>query len=163
MTRWTNDKQWADRFLPEIKGILGEHLISEPPIEEDAERNTDLMVFRLDAIRIACRVRKHQYLSRYGDEFTIRAGRPNGVKTELTKIIEGWGDYFFYGFSDENEEKLSRWLLGDLDAFRLYLNRQLVRNNGCLPGTERQNSDNSSRFRTFKYEEIPGFIVACKV
>ena len=101
MSEWQKDKRWSDRFLPEIKRILGEHLISEPPIEEDAERNTDLMVLRLDAVRIGCRVRKYEYLKQYGDEFTIRAGRPTGAKTELTKIIEGWGNYFFYGFSDE--------------------------------------------------------------
>jgi hypothetical protein len=69
------DKRWSDRFLPEIMGILGKHLISEPPVEEDAERNTDLMVLRLEAIRIGCRIRKHKYLDKYGDEFTIRAGR----------------------------------------------------------------------------------------
>ena len=52
MSNWKNDKRWSDRFLPEIKGIIGTHLITEPPYEEDAERNTDLMVLRLDAIRI---------------------------------------------------------------------------------------------------------------
>ena len=44
MSNWKNDKRWSDRFLPEIKGIIGTHLITEPPYEEDAERNTDLMV-----------------------------------------------------------------------------------------------------------------------
>ena len=52
MNNWKTDKRWSDRFLPEIKGIIGAHLITEPPFEEDAERNTDLMVLRLDAIRI---------------------------------------------------------------------------------------------------------------
>ena len=60
--------------------------------KEDAERNTDLIVLKLDAVRIACRVRNHEYITRYGDEFTIRAERPSGVKTELAKIIDGWGD-----------------------------------------------------------------------
>ena len=66
MSNWEQDKRWSDRFLPEIKRILGEHLIAEPPVEEDAERNTDLIVLRLDAVRIACRVRKFQYLALYG-------------------------------------------------------------------------------------------------
>ena len=60
MSNWKNDKRWSDRFLPEIKGIIGTHLITEPPYEEDAERNTDLMVLRL-AIRIGCRVRKFKF------------------------------------------------------------------------------------------------------
>jgi hypothetical protein len=157
------DKRWSDRFLPEIMGILGEHLISEPPVEEDAEHNTDLMVLRLEAIRIGCRIRKHKYLSKYGDEFTIRAGRPTGAKTELTKIIEGWGDYFFYGFADEKEQALARWILGDLRAFRLYFNRQLTCNEGRLPGTEQRNGDHSSWFRAFMYKDIPGFLIASKI
>ncbi|MDR1574143.1 MAG: hypothetical protein LBS24_07525, partial [Clostridiales Family XIII bacterium] len=135
MTDWREDKRWSDKFLPQIKRILGECLITEPPIEEDIERNTDLIVLRLDSVRIACRVRKHKYLARYGNEFTVRAGRPSGAKTELTKIIEGFGDYFFYGFADENETELAKWLIGDLRAFRIYFQRETVRMKGILPGT----------------------------
>jgi len=81
---WETDKKWSDRYLPEIKSILGRCLIAEPPIEEDQERNTDLMVLRLDAVRIGCRIRKAGYLEKYGDEFTIRTSRPSGAKTELS-------------------------------------------------------------------------------
>ena len=160
MTNWQQDKRWSDRFLPEIKRILGEYLISEPPLEEDMERNTDLMVLRLDAVRIGCRIRKHDYIEKYGDEFTIRAGRPSGIKTELTKIIEGWGDYFFYGFSDRQEERLAQWILGDLKSFRVYFNRYLMQNKGQIPGFGKTNLDNSSDFRAFKFREIPGFVIA---
>jgi len=162
MTGWEKDKRWSDRFLPEIKRALGECLISEPPVEDDAERNTDLMVLRLDAVRIACRIRKHEYLSKYGNEFTIRTGRPSGVKTELTKIVEGWGNYLFYGFSDECEKSLSQWIVGDLNAFRLYFCRYLTENSGAMPGTCKNNVDNSSSFRAFRYSEIPGFVIASK-
>ena len=157
---WKSDKRWSDHFLPEIKRILGEHLLSEPPVEEDAERNTDLMVLRLDAIRIGCRVRKYGYLKEYGHQFTLRYGRPSHVKTELTKIIEGWGDYFFYGFSDENEKTLAQWFLGDLKCFRIYFNRYITENKGNLPGERNMNRDNSSSFIAFNYAHIPGFVIA---
>lgn len=159
---WEKDKRWSDRFLPEIKSILGVHLISAPPIEEDAERNTDLMVLRLDAIRIGCRIRANKYLDKYSDEFTIRAGRPSGVKTELTKIIEGWGDYFFYGFSNEDETSLAAWCLADLRVFRIEYNRKLVRmDKGNVPGIGKINKDNSSSFAAFNWNEFPPeFIVA---
>jgi len=159
---WETDKKWSDRFLPEIKRILGEYLISEPPIEEDAERNTDLMVLRLDAIRIGCRVRKFQYHANYGNEFTIRAGRPSGVKTELQKIIEGWGDYFFYGFSDQDQVNLHAWVLADLNEFRLWYCRQLARmDKGKVPGQGKNNTDGSSSFLAFKWADFPpSFIVA---
>jgi len=160
MTGYDKDKRWSDRFLPEIKQIIGCCLISEPPVEEDAERNTDLIVLRLEAVRIACRVRRYEYLAGFGDEFTIRAGRPSGAKTELTKIIEGWGDYFFYGFANKDETGLVKWVLGDLKAFRLYFNYYLAENKGKSPGAKKDNNDNSSYFRAFKYHEIPNFIIA---
>lgn len=162
MKPWQADKRWSDRFLPEIKSILGRHLISEPPAEEDAERNTDLMVLRLDAVRVACRIRKHRYLERYGHEFTIRAGRPSGTKTELTKIIEGWGDYLFYGICDAEERSLAIWTLGDLKVFRLWYNRKLVSlPAGQIPGIGKNNNDGSSHFLAFEIDKIgSGFVVA---
>jgi len=163
VTTWKNDKKWSDKFLPEIKQILGLYLIGEPPFEEDQERNTDLIVLKMEAVRIGCRIRRNDYLERYGNEFTIRAGRPSGIKTEITKIIEGWGDYFFYGFSDKAENSLERWLLGDLNVFRLWFNRQLFKKKGIMPGVSKDNTDNSSNFLSFEVDELPNnFIVACR-
>ena len=161
MNNWQQDKRWSDKFLPEIKSILGLHLIAEPPIEEDAERNTDLMVLRMEPVRIGCRVRKYSYLEKYGHQFTIRSGRPSGIKTELTKIIEGWGDFFFYGFCNAGETKLEQWILGDLKAFRIWFNRELVNcNKGSTPGYSRNNFDGSSDFIAFDLSDIPNFVIA---
>ena len=164
MNEWMADKRWSDRFLPEIKQILGLYLIGEPPQEEDSERNTDLMVLKMDAVRIACRVRRHEYYERYPGDITIRAGRPSGMKTELTKIIEGWGEYFFYGFSDKEEARLEAWRLCDLKAFRIWLVRSIWpgRETPEIPGTKRNNNDDSSSFLAFKADEIPGFVIATK-
>lgn len=159
---WVKDKRWSDRFLPEIKRILGEYLIAEPPVEEDAERNTDLMVLRLDAVRIGCRVRKYKYHQNYGGEFTIRAGRPSGIKTEMQKIIEGWGDYFFYGFSDPCENSLHAWTLADLKVFRYwYCSKLKMLDAGKLPGTGKTNPDGSSSFRAYRWIDFPAeFVIA---
>lgn len=162
MIGWKSDKEKSDRYLPEIKSILGRHLIGEPPIEDDQERNTDLIVLKMDAVRIACRIRSHSYLERYPNEFTIRSARPSGVKTELTKIIEGWGDYFFYGFGDETESSLAKWSLCDLKVFRWWFNRRLVEKRGVIPGIEKPNGDGSSNFRAFVLTDLPpNFVVAC--
>lgn len=160
--RWKGGKDWSDKFLPEIKRILGEHLIAEPPIIEDMAHNTDLIVLNMSPVRIACRVRRYKYFRQYPDDVTIRASLPNGGNTELTKIIEGWGDYFFYGFSDESERQLIAWKLCGLNAFRIWFNRQLYFNKGNMPGTGKNNTDNSSSFRAFKATEIPGFVIAEK-
>lgn len=158
---WENDKRWSDRFLPEIKGILGLHLIGEPPLEEDAQHNTDLIVLRMEAVRIGCRVRRFNAYNHpdYRDEFTIREGRPSGAKTEMTKIIEGWGDYFFYGFADDAEANLEKWTLADLRVFRVAFMRHIVMNDGDLPGQRMSNHDNSSWFRAFRWEDLPADLV----
>jgi len=160
MNGWEKDKRWSDRYLDEIKAILGVHLIGEPPVEEDQERNTDLTVLRMNPVRIGVRIRRKEYLERYAGEFTIRADRPNGHKTELAKIIEGWGDYFFYGFG--GDEGLLRWALCDLNVFRTWFNRQLIRmDKGKYPGVLKTNHDNSSSLLAFSFSEMPdNFIIA---
>jgi len=159
---WMADKRWSDKFLPEIKSILGQQLIGEPPVEEDQERNTDLIVLKMEPVRICCRIRRHKYIDKY-DEFTIRTGRPNGNKTELAKIIEGFGNYIFYGICDYDEQILECWMLGDLNVFRLWFNRQLVINKGKAPGISMDNKDGSSSFRVFKIDEIADdFVIARK-
>lgn len=163
MRCWETDKRWSDKFLPEIKSILGLYLIGEPPVEEDAERNTDLMVLRMEAIRIGCRIRRNKYLGRYGDGFTIRAGRPSGTKTELAKIIEGWGDYFFYGFCDDKEASLEIWTLSDLKIFRGWFTREILKT-GKIPGDLKNNYDNSSSLLGIKWFNLPKeFVVATNI
>lgn len=160
MSTWQYDKRWSDVFLPEIKQILGLYLIGEPPVEEDQERNTDLMVLKMDAVRVGCRIRRNQYLVRYQNEFTIRSGRPSGTKTELTKIIEGWGDYFFYGFADVKCASLAAWKLCDMKVFRIWLMRELGENKK-MPGIHKNNADDSSSFEAFSFLQMPiEFVVA---
>ncbi len=160
MKDWHADKNWSDKFLAEIKQILGLHLIGPPPQEEDMLRNTDLIVLRMEACRIACRIRRYQYIVEYNEQFTIRSGRPNGTKTELTKIIEGWGNYLFYGFADSQETHLAYWTLADLNVFRVGFFRSLAKHAGKIPGIERLNQDGSSSFHSFKWANFPGIIVA---
>ena len=159
---WRDDKRWSDRFLPEIKANLGAYLIAEPPVEEDVERNTDLVVLRMESVRVGCRIRKNYYYRAYPCEFTIRSGRPNDYKTELEKIIEGWGDYIFYGFCDKSEQSLQAWVLCDLNVFRSWYTQKLQSlQQGDSPGILKQNQDGSSSFRVFEYSELPDtFIVA---
>jgi hypothetical protein len=164
---WKDDKCWSDRFIPEIKRILGGALISESAVEDDQERNTDLIVLTLRPYRIACRMRHNNILNDqskgYGGQFTIRESRPtDGVKTELAKIIEGWGDYFFYGVADAEEQSVLQWGIGDLKVFRLWLMRWMASHEGRLPGAFRPNADGSSTFRAFNWLDVkpPAFIVA---
>jgi hypothetical protein len=148
------DREFSRRFLPHLKQIVGEHVIREAPMEEDLDRNTDLIVLELNGIRVACRVRRPVYEDLYPDEFTIRTARPSRARTELTKIVEGWGTHLLYGFGDEAEPRLRRWVLGDLHDFRLWFGRYLARHAGQLPGWERPNAD-GTLFRAFRYRDLP--------
>lgn len=155
---WQDDKAWSDRYLDEVKGILGRVLIGPAPEEDDRERNTDLIVLKMDSVRIACRIRREEYFRKFPHQFTIRTSRPNGNKTELAKIVEGWGDYFFYGFG--GTDSLLWWGLGDLKAFRLRFNAYIVNNGGQMPGELLTNSDGSSEFRAIDWSDMRGFLMA---
>jgi len=159
---WKADKQWSDRFLPQIKRELGAFLIMEPTVDEDQMRNTDLIVLKMDSVRIACRIRKFSFYEQrqYRNEFTIRSGRPSGNDTELTKIIAGWGDFLFYGFSDADERELVAWRIISLTDFRLWFTRSIVANKGAMPGTEKKNHDGSSSFIAFDTATLPTACVA---
>lgn len=162
MNDWENDKRWSDRFLPEIKAILGRFLIKEASREEDAERNTDLVVLKMDSVRIACRIRRNAYLGSYGNQFTIRSGRPSGIKTELTKIVEGWGNFLFYGFSNKEETQIEQWKIADLNVFRLEFNRKICALPRLqIPGYTQKNQDRSSSFLAFDWCQFSkGLVVA---
>ena len=162
MADFKSDFEWQRRFLPEIKWILAQHLIVEAPFHEDTQHNTDLMappemmVLELPTMRVACRVRTYGELLKkgYKDEFTIRSSRPSGAKTELYKMLaEGWGDYIFYGFSNQDSTRLTAWLLGNLHAFRVWHSDRISR--GLLAGIERSNGDKSSKFRVYQIAEMP--------
>lgn len=155
---WEDEKRWSDRFIPEIKSILGQILIGEASQEEDMKRNTDLIVLRMEAVRIACRVRRFKYLENYGDEFTIRCNSQENAKTELHKVISGWGDVFFYGFCDESETRLAKWIVGDLSVFRFWFTSYCCRNQGFPPGEKRENRDGTA-LRSFCVSDLPSDFV----
>jgi hypothetical protein len=159
---WKYDKMFSDKFLIEIKQLLGLHLIIESPIKEDMHHNTDLMVLLMKDIRVCCRIRRHHYYEKYHHQFTIRKSRQSGNDSELTKLIEGWGDYLFYGFSNDKEVSLFHWTLCDLSVFRVWFGRQLyLSQKGEMPGIIKRNIDNSSDFIAFNLIDLPDkFIIA---
>lgn len=155
MSDYASDQKWSDQFIPEIINIVAKHLLRPAPLTEDMYHNTDLIVLGMDSIRIGCRIRRFEkHYKNYPFDFTIREGRPNGAKTELTKIIEGWGDYFFYGFGRE-DGVLGSWIFSDLRVFRRWFLREICKHNGRLPGISRKNYNGDSTFRAFDYRQLP--------
>lgn len=150
-------RTWSDKFVPQIKQIVGPRLLEVSSFEVDTRQATDLVVVRADSLMIACRIRKPSQW-RYNDEFTIRS-RNNGHKTEFKKIIEGWSDWMFYGHATPNDT-IRAWLLLDLGAFRTHWLRQGWNRNYGIKYGEIENKDergvpDGTCFYWFKYSTFP--------
>lgn len=153
------DKQLA--LLPEVKKACAPYLIHQSKPEDDMKRNTDLTVD--PNIRISVRIRSYEDLHKnnYANEFTIRADRPSGAETELSKVISGWGTHTFYGFANSDYTGFAAWMLGDLNVFRRWFTAFLATNSGTQPGVLIPNTDGSSSFRAFTISELPpDFVIA---
>ncbi|MDF3855726.1 hypothetical protein ACDP63_18970 [Paracoccus sp. P2] len=74
-------------------------------------------------MRIAARVQRHGYAGRYPCDLTIRSRRPSGNPTGLAKIVNGEGDWLFYGHANASGTGFDLWWLLDLRAFRAGLIR----------------------------------------
>lgn len=159
LSSYPENRAFSDQFIPQIARIVGEALLVPAPIDEDLKHNTDLTVLQFSSTRIACRVRRPDSPPQYRDEFTIRSAVPSSGHTELHKIVEGWGDYFFYAFAG-NDGCLESWHLADLKVFRLWFCRQCLA--GKVPGMERRNTDGSSNFRVFRWDALPREFVISK-
>ncbi len=144
------DRQWSDRFIPEIRRIVGPHLLTPSSFEVDTQEAADLVVLKARDMTIACRVRRPGYAARYPSQFTIRSHRDSGAKTELQKIVDGWGDWFFYGHSTENEKGLELWHLLDLSAWRAHM----IRNKGAIQKGQQPNGD-GTHFTWFDINSFP--------
>lgn len=123
MSTYDVNRTWSDQYLPQVKSIISEHLISVAPDALDQKQATDLLTLDAKDRRIAVRVRRPGYGERYPYDFTLRSGLPSGAKTELAKIVEGYGDWLMYAHADAHGG-LAGWWLIDLRAFRAALIRR---------------------------------------
>lgn len=156
---WQADKARADVFMPAVKAILGRIILAEPTAFEDAHENTDLKTLVVRGTRIAVRMRDAATTpEKYWGQFTLRTSRPRGTKTELEKISEGWGDWFFYGFGDYTIGKIVSYVVIDLAAFR----RRLINNIPAVRVDDRDNHDGSSGFRAYFVDDFDNRVIVHK-
>ena len=117
------DYGFQNLWLHKVRGIVGAQLLHQAPLVEDLEHATDLMVLRSGALRIACRLRRPGYAHNYGEEITITSRRDSGAPCEFQKLMNGWGDWFFYGHTtceDSEDGQIIPWYLIDLNLWREY-------------------------------------------
>jgi len=105
------------KFAEQIKSILGRIFIKQDE-NWDVEKATDFLVLTIEPIRVAVRLRRHQYYEKYKEQITIRWTRPTGNETEIHKIRKGNVSHLFYGFVNADENEIIQYIIGDLNVFR---------------------------------------------
>jgi len=161
---YATDRAWSETLVPQVKFLVGPHLLEAAPFDIDQSEATDLIVLRARDMRIAVRIRRFGYFPRYGSQFTIRCRRESGAKTELAKIVEGFGDWLFYGHANDSEDQIEHWMLIDLAAFRAALIRSCMNNNYKVTSGLANNHDGTHfawfDARSFAWCEPPLLIAA---
>jgi hypothetical protein len=113
------DRVWSDRYIPIISTVVGPHLMTPAPLWRDRNEAADLMTLAAKNVTIGVRMRRPNFAERYPYQFTLRAIRTSGTKTELDKVVDGLGDLMFYGHAAPGDEPaLAAWMLLDLAALR---------------------------------------------
>lgn len=155
------NRHWSDQFIPDIKRLIGSHLLNVAPNSLDRLHATDLLMLDARDMRIAARVRRPGYALRYPHQFTIRSHVPSGAETELSKIVNGYGDWMFYGHSNGAQTALEAWWLIDLRAFRAALIRHANGGQRLVMG-DQANGD-GTWFKWFdirSFPEVPPLVLA---
>lgn len=152
---YQSDRTWSDQFIPEIRRIVGPYLLQESSFEVDANQAADLVVLKARNMTIAARIRRHGYADRYPFEFTIRSKRDSGSKTELAKLMEGWGDWMFYAHASKSSNLFDRWMLIDLSAWREHLLRTGYASQGWKHLAKNQSNGDGTYFVAFDVRKFP--------
>ena len=160
ISEYATNRQWSDMFIPAIRKIVGPIIVMPAPENEDMNRATDLMLFTAKDVRIAARVRRYGYAARYPGEFTVRHSLPSGATTELAKLIEGYGDWMFYGHqASPGSTDVSPWMLIDLHKWRAELLRYGYNGGWSGLGQRKRNFDGTS-FMVFDTAMMPNIVSA---
>jgi len=148
------DWEWANQFFNSISDILKIYFgyntqIIVAPKELDLEKATDYLL-DMDSSHIACRIRKMEYHEKFAD-ITIRSFRSSGATTELEKLANGFGDYYFYGWGDP--PYITYFEIINLHKIRPLIKQLFVQvQSGKIK--EIPNTDGRTRFVTIKPESL---------
>jgi len=149
---YREDRTWSDERLDIVKALIGRHIMEAGNEIQDMQKMGDLVVLGGKETKIGVRIRTGNFRENFRYDFTLRTWRSSGAKTEFEKILEGWGDYFFYGFSPErNSTIIDPWYLLSLDAFRHHWRCS----RDMLTHGEVRNRDNATGFRWFNILSFP--------
>lgn len=153
MSKYATDRAFSDLFIPQIKLIVGPYLIVPADLKADIKQATDMTILIGRDMTLACRVRRPGFVERYGYQFTIRCLRDSGAETELSKVVNGFGDWMFYGFAKSQNpvDGFDRWFLIDLHAWRAHM----IRRDGRILCGDKPNKGDGTYFKWFDVRSFP--------
>ena len=139
----------------QFKDTIEEHLIDALPhidIEklfissnyEDTKLSFDL-VFDVK-LKISVRIRKAKYID--FNDITIRSKSKKNNKTEIHKLMEGKGQYYYYAFMNRTETDICKAYIIDIDTIRLLTEKGLYKTTS--------NKDNTA-FNSYKLSDLRDF------
>ena len=105
-----------------VQCLLGKYIIKKATPEQDMQLNTDFQVDSI-SLSIMSRVRGSECFPDWGMDFIFRAYADGGNQSEYDKMLDGMGQWYFYGFGHPTRPNVVLWYwLFDLDAIRYGIN-----------------------------------------
>ena len=175
---FARDMAYSREGMSLAKAILGNYGFRDATEYEDEKCATDIVMLRsrMKQADIGVRHRRLEPLLKLrGDvlwEITVRSYRPNGIRTELEKIIDdGFCDYLLYVIPEILDTSLrsGRDTIWDMARCFCVVNLSVFReihtkcrSSGLPFGQEKRNRD-GTRFRAFDIRRLTGAVSAWKV
>lgn len=132
--------------------------------EQDMREATDLKFGVItsgpDKVDVAVRVRRHRaWTTKYREQFTIRRQTVYGCRTEIHKVMDGYGTFMLYGFeSAGGPDRLVQFTVIDLDVFRDCVGRWP---DTAVPWDDVPNWD-GTKGAAFNFRDFPTRLVVCR-
>lgn len=113
-----NNFQFENKMRPNVIHLLQKHAgqivsFEESTEEQDTKQATDFIIVAKKKT-IAARVRRNNCTYR---DLTIRTRSRYGYRTEIDKLLDGWGDLYFYGWEGK-DNKINDYILVDIQKMR---------------------------------------------
>lgn len=108
--------KWQQALIPQVVYLIAPHLIQVSTHEVDCNEAGDLTIIFPRNGTVAVRLRTPKAVKYIGD-FTLRSRTAYNAKSEVSKIIDGKADFFFYGHVDQSD-RIWYWHLIDCQKMR---------------------------------------------
>lgn len=108
--------QWQSRFADQVVRIIAPYLIQVSRPHVDKNENGDFEISFPKNGTVGCRLRTPE-CAKYAGDVTFRTRSKYGGRTEINKVIEGYGDFFFYGHVND-DDVIWHWYLLDFASLR---------------------------------------------